>query len=198
MAEKNTDITETSFLSGQLLLAMPSMGDPRFERAVVYIIEHNENGATGVIINKPFDAIAFADLLEQLDIETDDEATPDIKNRHVLFGGPVDIGRGFVIHSSDVLLGHTKKMTEEIAVTTSMDMLRLLAEGEGPEKSLFILGYAGWEADQLDEEIKANAWLTCEATASLLFDVPVPLRWQTALESLGIDPQKLSSAFGTA
>ncbi len=194
----NTNIQDerekTTSLKGKVLVAMPDMGDPRFERAVIFMVEHDEKGAMGIVVNKPFDAIIFGDLLEQLKIEP----LCDLGDKRVLFGGPVDIGRGFVLHSDDVVMAHSERIAEDMALTTSMDMLRRVAENTGPKKSLFILGYSGWTAGQLEGELKQNVWLICDVTSDLLFEVPIEMRWEYAIRALGIDLDKLSSSYGNA
>lgn len=181
-------------LKGNILIAMPDMADTRFNRGVIVVLEHGDDGAMGVMINKPLEAVQFSDLLEQLELpeaQTSDEHYP------VYFGGPVEIGRGFVLHSSDVMLAHSLSLSP-IAVTTSLDMLSHIAQGTGPAKSIFCLGYTGWSAGQLDEEMKQNTWLHTSFDASLLFDVPPEGRWDHAMKLAGIDPDFLSSDAGHA
>lgn len=193
MAESTPPDTGDS-LKGKVLIAMPGMGDPRFDKAVIVVLEHNYEGAMGVIVNKPLDAVHFDDLLEQLEIPHTNALPHDYP---VYFGGPVDLGRGFVLHTDDVLLGHSSKL-DPIAVTTSVEMLALLASGKGPEHSMFCIGYAGWTARQLDEEIKQNAWLYAPLDADLLFSLPPEKRWDAAMALAGIDPDFLSTEAGHA
>lgn len=190
--EPNDVLDSELSLRGKALVAMPNMDDPRFDRSLIYIMEHDDKGASGIVINKPFDAIIFEDLLEQLQI------TPliDLSQQRILMGGPVDIGRGFIVHTCDVLLGHSERIDNNIAITTSMDMLRRIADNSGPEKSMFILGYSGWTESQLEEELKENMWLVCDGTPELLFDTPLELRWEKAMKMLGIDLEKLTSDYG--
>lgn len=183
-------------LKGKILVAMPDMGDPRFDRAVIVMLEHNSEGAMGLVINKPLDAIRFDELLEQLDIVTGngDSAPVDCP---VHFGGPVELGRGFVLHSRDLLLEHSMNL-EPIAVTTSLDILERIARNQGPEQALFCLGYTGWSAGQLESEIKQNAWLYAPLDPAILFDTPCEKRWNAAMKQAGIDPDFLSPLSGSA
>jgi putative transcriptional regulator len=181
-------------LKGKILIAMPDMADPRFTHGVIVVLEHGPEGAMGVMINKPLDAVQFSDLLEQLEIPNDsitDDTYP------VYFGGPVEIGRGFVLHSPDVMLGHTLQLSP-VAVTTSLDMLAHIAGGTGPQQSIFCLGYTGWTASQLDEEMKQNAWLHAPLDAAILFETPAEERWSYAMKLAGIDPDFLSADAGHA
>lgn len=181
-------------LKGQILIAMPEMNDPRFHHSIIVMLEHGPEGAMGVIINKPLEAVQFPDLLDQLDIP---QSAEDLAEYPVYFGGPVEIGRGFVLHSTDVMLEHTLSMPP-IAVTTSMDMLAHIANGNGPKNSMFCLGYTGWSAGQLDDEIKQNAWLHTSINVDLLFHLSVDVRWDAALALAGIDPDFLSATAGNA
>lgn len=182
-------------LKGKLLIAMPDMGDPRFDKAVILMLEHGIDGAMGVVINKPLDAIQFNELLDQLEIDQDKAVNTADYTVH--FGGPVELGRGFVLHSKDVLLGHSV-LLEPIAVTTSLEMLALIADKKGPEQSLFCLGYTGWSAGQLEEELKQNAWLHAPLDPSILFDQPYENRWEAAMALVGVSPDHLSSVAGRA
>jgi len=201
MADDNTgsDGHKTSegddgYLTGQFLIAMPTMGDPRFERTVVYICAHSAEGAMGLVVNKIASEIDFPELLSQLEIETD-----GIKNPvPVLMGGPVETGRGFVLHSMDYSQDSTLKVTDEVGLTATVDILRAIAEGEGPAKSLLILGYAGWSSGQLDGEIQANGWLNVSSDASILFDEELNSKWDRAVRKVGIDPSFLSVEAGHA
>ena len=190
----NSDTLKGDSLKGAILIAMPDMADPRFNRGVIVMLEHGAEGAMGVMINKPLEAVQFSDLLEQLEITATDDHEIDYP---VYFGGPVEIGRGFVLHSADVMLAHSLKLAP-IGVTTSLDMLSHIAHGNGPAKSIFCLGYTGWSAGQLDEEMKQNTWLHTNIDISLLFDVPAEERWDQAMKLAGIDPDFLSSDAGHA
>lgn len=182
-------------LKGKMLIAMPDMGDPRFDRAVIVMLEHNADGAMGIVINKPLDAIEFHELLEQLDIPVPEHE--EAAQYPVHFGGPVELGRGFVLHSSDVMLDHSLPL-ENLAVTTSLEMLALIAENVGPANSLFCLGYTGWAAGQLENEIKQNAWLHAPLDPEILFALPHESRWDAAMALVGVNPDHLSSVTGRA
>lgn len=182
-------------LKGKLLIAMPDMGDPRFDRAVIVMLEHGADGAMGVVINKPLDAIEFSELLEQLDIPLPE--SDDYLHLPVNFGGPVELGRGFVLHSQDLMLNHSLTL-DPVAVTTSLEMLTLIANGVGPEQTLFCLGYTGWSAGQLENEIKQNAWLHAPLDPDILFTLPHEQRWDAAMALAGVNPDHLSSFSGRA
>lgn len=182
-------------LSGKLLIAMPGMGDPRFEHSVVYMCAHSPEGAMGLIINKPTEDLSFSDLLEQLGIEKTD-AGKDIR---IHFGGPVEHGRGFVLHSADyVAPDTTMRVDDDIAMTATLDVLDALAHGNGPQNSLLALGYSGWGPGQLEGEIVQNGWLVCDADPGLVFDTDDGNKWIRALKKLGIDPLLLSATAGRA
>ena len=184
-----------SSLTGQLLVAMPQMQDPRFARSVVYMCAHSEDaGAMGLVINKTIDALTLDELYAHLKIE------PVRANRPlpVHFGGPVDPGRGFVLHSPDYHEEGTLGIGDEFAMTATLDILRAIGNGEGPRQRLLALGYAGWAPGQLDAEIQANGWLSVPADADLVFDDAQESKWQRALKKLGIDLSMLSSEAGHA
>ncbi|MEX0922069.1 MAG: YqgE/AlgH family protein [Rhodovibrionaceae bacterium] len=185
---------EDGYLTGQLLIAMPTMQDPRFERSVIYLCAHSDKGAMGIVINRLFDSISFPDLLEQLEIET--PAPPNEIRVH--FGGPVETGRGFVLHSADYLQESSLQVDEEIALTATVDILQEIARGSGPKRSLLALGYAGWSPGQLDAEIQSNGWLTAAADEKLLFDGDLDGKWDRALRKIGLDVSKLSGHAGHA
>jgi len=194
MTAETTPSMPGDSLKGKVLIAMPDMADPRFERGVILMLEHGPEGAMGVMINKPLEAVQFSDLLDQLNISASDE---NIDRNPVFFGGPVEIGRGFVLHSPDIMLAHSLLMPP-IGVTTSLDMLAQMASGKGPKQSLFCLGYTGWSAGQLDDEIKENVWLHATLKSSLLFETEVDRRWDAAMAMVGIDPDHLSPTSGHA
>ncbi len=180
------------WLTGQLLIAMPSMNDPRFERTVIYMCAHGEEGAMGLVINKPLDSLSFTDLMEQLGVE-DSEAEMSI-----LSGGPVETGRGFVLHSSDYDREGSLAVSEDIRLTATIDVLKAIAAGKGPQKRLLALGYAGWAPGQLDGEIQDNGWLTAPADDAILFDGALESKWSRAIAKLGVDASMLSSFAGRA
>lgn len=187
-----TDITD---LTGKILIAMPDMGDPRFDRAVIYMCSHASDGSMGLIINKPTPEVSFADLLEQLSIK-DDDITTDVR---IHFGGPVETGRGFVLHTSDYKSGAgTMEVSDDFAMTATLDILEDIATGGGPRRSMLALGYAGWGPSQLEGELQRNGWLVCDANEDLLFGRAAEHKWTAALKSLGIDPLMLSASGGSA
>jgi putative transcriptional regulator len=182
-------------LTGQLLVAMPQMQDPRFARSVVYLCAHSEEaGAMGLVINKTIDALTIDELYAHLKI------APTRSNRPqpVHFGGPVDPGRGFVLHSADYREDGTLGIGDEFAMTATLDILRAMGKGEGPRRSLLALGYAGWAPGQLDAEIQANGWLSVDADADLVFGEADDAKWRRALAKLGVSPSMLSTDAGHA
>lgn len=184
----------TGYLEGQLLLAMPGMTDPRFERSVIYVCSHSEEGAMGLVVNNPIPNLTFDSLLAQLDIEGDD-STPEFL---IHAGGPVDTGRGFVLHSPDFVEDASVKLAGDVALTATVDILKALADESGPKRHIIILGYAGWGPGQLEDEINQNAWLSTEPTGEVLFETPDDQKWPRAMESLGVDIAMLSSEAGHA
>ena len=182
-------------LEGKLLVAMPSMGDPRFEHSVILMCSHSGKGAMGLIINKPTADVRMSDVLDQLDIASSSETA----KMPVHFGGPVEMGRGFVLHPSDYVWSrHTLRVAGGVGMTATMDILEEIARGEGPKEALMMLGYSGWGPGQLEGEIARNGWLTADALPQLVFQVPAAQKWTAALESLGIDPITLSATAGHA
>lgn len=181
-------------LSGQLLVAMPGMPDERFAKTVIYICAHNADGAMGLVINREIEDLSFDDLLDQMDIDQ----SIDSKDIPVQFGGPVESGRGFVLHTPDYQQENTMVVSGQIAVTATTDILRAIADGEGPSQCLLALGYAGWGPGQLDDEIKANGWLNVTADADLIFSPGMDEKWVRAMGKIGIDPRMLSDEAGHA
>ncbi len=182
-------------LAGKLLIAMPNMGDLRFRRTVIYMCAHSPDGALGLIINKHAGQISFPDLLEQLDMK----CAPGTEHIRIQLGGPVETGRGFILHTDDYFLkGVTMPVREHVGLTTSMDILRDMAEGRGPQKVLVALGYSGWGPGQLEYEIQGNAWLHCNADTDLIFSTSLEGKWDAALAKLGINPGNLSGTSGRA
>ena len=182
-------------LTGRMLIAMPGMGDPRFEKSVVLMCDHSDEGAMGLIVNKPNTEIDLPALLEQLSIEI----KRDLSNEMAYYGGPVELGRGFVLHSPDYASAvATLEVQEDIHMTGTLDVLEDIGRGEGPRRWLLMLGYAGWGAGQLEGEIAQNGWLVCDASARLVFDLPDAEKWQAALESIGVAALVLSSEGGRA
>lgn len=186
---------QPSFLDGQFLIAMPGMGDQRFERSVIFICAHSAEGAMGLIVNKPAPELRFADLLEQLKI-TGGAAAPETR---VHFGGPVEHGRGFVLHSGEYKVeGSSLRVDDDFAMTATVEILRDMARGAGPDRALLALGYSGWGPGQLESEIQANGWLTAPADKELVFGTRDSQKWAQALRSISIDPRLLSAEGGRA
>jgi len=192
---------DSLYLDGHLLIAMPGMQDERFARAVVYVCAHSQEGAMGIIINKAAADIAFADLLVQLGIlkDRDDPGAADIEEIRIHRGGPVETGRGFVLHSADYFLENaTLPITDDVCLTATLDILRAIAGGSGPHEAILALGYAGWAPTQLEAEIQANGWLHGPADRAILFDDDVETKYDRALAKIGVDPAMLSTDPGHA
>jgi len=182
------------YLEGQLLLAMPGMTDPRFDRSVIYVCSYSEEGAMGLVVNRHLTSLTFRELLEQLEIEAD-EPIHDIP---IHAGGPVETGRGFVLHSTDFVQDSSLVVSDSIALTATVDILKAIAEGRGPRHHLLALGYAGWSPGQIDEEIQNNGWLTCAADEHLVFHTKPEEMWPRAMAMMGVDVSMLSSHAGHA
>jgi len=185
-------MSDDIYLEGQCLIAMPTMGDPRFERTVIYLCAHSEDGAMGIVVNKPLEDFSFSELLEQMEIDGCDSN----EQVRIQFGGPVETGRGFVLHSDDYMHDGTLHIGGGVALTATIDVLKAMATGTGPRNSILALGYAGWAPGQLDAEIQANGWLTCAADHDLLFAKNLEGKWHQALTKIGIDPALLSTDIG--
>ena len=188
------DTLDDAYLSGQLLIAMPGMQDPRFEKSVVYMCAHNDEGAMGLVVNRPIDSLTFPELLEQLEIDAPGMGEPI----RVLFGGPVEQARGFVLHSPDYLQDASMAVDANIALTATIDILKAIADGMGPANCLLALGYAGWGPGQLDVEIKSNGWLSVDADEDLVFGDDLDDKWEKAMAKIGVDPRMLSDDAGHA
>ena len=173
---------------------MPGMPDTRFQRTVVYVCAHNAEGAMGLVINRLFGSITFASLLEQLDIHP---ALPTDDLR-VHYGGPVESGRGLVLHSTDFVREGTMMVDDEVALTATIDILRAIADGQGPKHSRLALGYAGWGPGQLDAEMQANGWLTVDSDQTLMFDADLDTKWERAIAKIGVSLPMLSGEAGHA
>ncbi len=190
------------YLEGQLLVAMPSMTDKRFQRSVIYMCAHSEAGAMGLIINQKASELRFPKLLQQLNLmrkQSEDDLPENVRDMDVHVGGPVETSRGFVLHSADyratdstLLIGRTFRLTATI------DILKAIAAGKGPNRALLALGYSGWAAGQLENEIQANGWLTCPADADLVFDRDHDAKYERAMSKIGINLLHLSSNAGHA
>ena len=182
------------YLTNQLLIAMPNLEDPNFEHSVALICDHNESGALGLILNKPL-PMRMADIFQQLDIDLD---TSGFHERYVLRGGPMQTDRGFVIHAAGGEWDSTLKVSDALHVTTSRDILAAMARGQGPKQAVVALGYAGWDGGQLEEEIRANAWLNAPVDLELVFEKPFEARWNAAGRLLGVELARLSPLSGNA
>ena len=189
-----TDETDNLYVTGQLLVAMPQMRDPRFARSVIYMCAHSADGAMGLVVNRRVGSITFDDLLQQLNIG------PNKRNDEIRvhFGGPVEQGRGFVLHSSNYLQTDSLRVDDQVALTATLDILKELAAGGGPRRSLLALGYAGWGPGQLDAEIQANGWLSVSSDEALVFDADLDHKWERAIGKIGIDFSQLSGEAGHA
>jgi len=181
-------------LTDHFLIAMPQLDDPNFFHSVTYISQHNAEGAMGIIINQPLD-MKLGEIMEQLEIDNDDEA---LRQQQIYFGGPVQQDRGFILHRPSKNWQATLFISDDIALTTSSDILRDIANQNGPKDSLIALGYAGWGSGQLEQELAQNTWLNVPASAEIIFDTPVEKRWHAAASLLGVDLQLLSSDTGHA
>nr|WP_037255706.1 YqgE/AlgH family protein [Roseobacter sp. SK209-2-6] len=183
-------------LTGKLLIAMPGIGDPRFEHSVLFLCSHSDEGAMGLILNKPAHEVQLGNLLEQLEIPVSEEQNAQLPIR---FGGPVETQRGFVLHSEDYASSVSSlSVPPGYGMTATLDILEDIAQGNGPDKLLIMLGYAGWGPGQLESEIVANGWITVDANDTLIFGTPDEEKWSEALASLGIDPITLSATAGNA
>ncbi len=189
------DKKEPSYLTGKLLLATPKMGDPRFERSVIFVCTHDENGAMGLIINYKIEDVSFADLLLQLQINVPDKLPIQLP---VMNGGPVETGRGFILHTNEIELPDSIEINPAYHVSGTIDAVEAIVKGGNKSDLLFILGYAGWSAGQLDSELLQNAWLTVDPDYDLVFKALPDEKWNKAINRLGIDPSFLSSEAGHA
>jgi putative transcriptional regulator len=182
------------YLTNQLLIAMPAMGDPNFAQTVTLVCDHSERGALGLILNKPL-TMRMSEIFEQLEIELPSGL---LGESQVLRGGPMQTDRGFVVHPAGGEWDSTLKVSDTIHVTTSRDILAAMARGEGPARAVIALGYAGWDGGQLEDEIRANAWLSAPVDSSIIFDTPFESRWQAAGRLLGVDLALISPVSGNA
>jgi putative transcriptional regulator len=187
-------MSESGFLTNQFLIAMPNLLDPNFFHSVTYICEHNKNGAMGIVINQPVD-LSLGELITQIGMET---PISDEMEQPVYRGGPVETDRGFVLHLPLGNWESTLKITREIGISTSNDIVQAIAEGKGPEKYLVALGYAGWGAGQLEQEIVDNAWLSGPSNSQIMFETRVEQRWEAAAKLLGVDIHQMTGEAGHA
>ncbi len=182
------------YLSGQLLIAMPGMKDPRFAKTVIYMCAHSADGAMGLVVNKVLDSLNFPDLLEQLGLECSSLG----ERINVHFGGPVESSRGFVLHTSDSAQDATLVVDGEVGLTATVDILKVIAAGNGPRRCFLALGYSGWGPGQLDQEIMKNDWLSVPPDEGLVFGPDLDGKWEQAMDKIGIDPSMLSDTAGHA
>ncbi|MEE7477989.1 DUF179 domain-containing protein [Methylobacterium hispanicum] len=191
-----------SYLDGQFLVAMPGMSDERFARSVIYVCAHSADGAMGIIVNKPVTDLSMPDLLLQLDVAQEADAIrlrERVGHMPVLMGGPVEGRRGFVLHTDDFHIDQSTLIIDEgICLTATVEILRAIASGAGPASAVLALGYAGWQAGQLESEIMANGWLNCPADPTLIFNTDLDAKYERALRGIGIDPAMLSGSVGRA
>jgi len=183
------------YLAGQLLVAMPGMADDRFARTVIYLCAHSEEGAMGLIVNRLVDNIDLGEIIEQLEMDDETAGRVDLP---LHFGGPVEIGRGFVLHSAEYTAAGTMPVDDKVSLSASLEVLRDILRGGGPSQRLFALGYAGWGPGQLEDEIRDNGWLLAPADEAILFGPRLDEKWQQAFGKLGIDPNLMSGSAGTA
>jgi putative transcriptional regulator len=192
---RSRTISESGYLTNQLLIAMPAMGDPNFAQTVALVCDHSSRGALGLILNKPL-PMRMSEIFEQLEIELGLEMP--LRERPVLRGGPMQTDRGFVVHRAGGDWDSTLKVSDVIHVTTSRDILAAMARGEGPDEAVVALGYAGWDGGQLEDEIRANAWLSAPVDPGLIFDLPYESRWLAAGRLLGVELSRISPISGNA
>ena len=201
-ALKGRSEPKSGYLDGQMLVAMPGMSDDRFRRTVIYVCAHSAEGAMGIVLNRPAADLSFSELLVQLDIIPDGEAIRlprRAEDINVLMGGPVETSRGFVLHTPDFFLDDsTLPIDDEVCLTATVEILRAIAQGGGPESAVLALGYAGWSPGQLESEIQANGWLNCPADPTLIFGAALDLKYNQAMRKIGIDLSMLSSQAGHA
>jgi putative transcriptional regulator len=193
-ATDSDDPASADFLTGQLLIAMPAMADPRFAQSVIYLCAHTAEGAMGLVLNRPLQRPSFDDLLRQLEVAP----VPPARRIRLCQGGPMDNARGFVLHTADWTGEGSLRVHKDMALTASLDVLKAIAEGGGPRECILALGYAGWGPGQLDAEIQQNAWLSVPADETILFDGDDDTKWRRAFGKLNIDPLLLSDAAGHA
>jgi putative transcriptional regulator len=186
---------EHPFLTGKLLIAMPFRGGPGFRQSVIYVCGHDETGSMGIMINKPLETVEFSDLLEHLGINHSKKLTPALP---VYYGGPVDIGRGFVLHTPDYLSESSAIIEGDFVLTATLDVLRALSHNRGPTHTLVAMGYVGWATGQLEQEIINNDWLVMEASPDLVFHPDYEGKWRSAMQSIGIEPNHIVLDFGHA
>ncbi len=193
-SQKHKIAAKPNWLTGQLLVAMPNMPDSRFARAVIYLCTHTEDGAMGLIVNRLYGSLNFHNLLEQLDLKL----APDVQDVDIHFGGPVEIGRGFVLHSADYLRDGSNRVDDHVALTATVDILKDMATGQGPRQAIMALGYSAWSGGQLEHELQQNGWLVAPPDMGILFDSGLETKWDRAIAKLGITPASFSGEAGQA
>jgi putative transcriptional regulator len=189
----NTNTNE-GYMTGKLLVAMPYMTDSRFSQSVIYVCGHDDFGAIGLIINRTFPSLTFRELLRQLSIEV----TPFCPNLTMYYGGSIEVSRGFILHSPDFSVESTVVIDDSFAITSTLEILRSISQGEGPKNCVAALGYTGWTAGQLENEIQENTWMIADATHELVFNDSLELKWRHAMAHIGVDPALLSLDSGHA
>ncbi|MFA7277026.1 MAG: YqgE/AlgH family protein [Pseudobdellovibrionaceae bacterium] len=187
--------TEAQYLTGKLLLALPEMGDPRFYKAVIFMCAHSDEGAMGLVVNVPLSGVSMREVLKQTGLE---EFHPNIEILEVVSGGPVEAGRGFLLHTPDRVWEDTTGINEHFSLSGSMQALRDIAEGKSPREVIFALGYAGWGAGQLERELQDNAWLVTNADYEIMFNTPSHERWNRAYTRMGVNPDRIMGSGGRA
>jgi putative transcriptional regulator len=187
-------MSDSGYLTNQLLIAMPFMGDPNFAQSVALVCDHSPRGALGLIVNKPL-PMRMGEIFEQLEIKL---GQGPLRERQVLRGGPMQTDRGFVVHRAGGEWDSTLKVSDALHVTTSRDILAAMARGQGPEEAVVALGYAGWDVGQLEDELRANAWLSAPVDLGLIFDLPFESRWEAAGRLLGVELSRVSPIGGNA
>lgn len=192
--EKKGIFRKSGWLTGQMLVAMPSMMDPRFVRSVIYLCQHSLEGAMGLVVNKLYDDLDYRGLLTQLKINV----TPSTIELPIHFGGPVDPARGFVLHSSDYSREGTLRISDTISLTATIEILQAISEGRGPERAILALGYSGWAPGQLDAELQTTGWLVVPPDEEIIFGIDHEKKWEKALAKIGISPNLLSTEIGHA
>lgn len=189
---------ENLYMKGKLLLSMPCMSDPRFFKSVIFVCSHDDQGAMGLVINNPMPGMNFKQLLSQLNIKDNPDHKDMLEQISVMSGGPVETARGFLLHGNDFMKEDTIKIDDQIAVTGTIDAMKDIAAGNGPQNMIFVLGYAGWGEGQLEEEIRQNAWLITEADSDIMFRSKPEDQWDKAVKRIGVDPGMLSGMAGRA
>ncbi len=185
--------TKKKFLSGKFIIASPAMTDPRFYKAVIYMVSHKNEGAMGIIINQPIIETKINTIIENEDLKNN----VNMDNIPITFGGPVDTKKGFILHTSEFKDKTTLKVDKNIFLTSNINILKSIVKGEGPKKSLFALGYAGWYAGQLEKELSNNGWLIAPGNSNLIFECDIKNKWNEAMKSIGINPNFLNSKSGS-